>query len=885
MTTDNVKALITTLEEAPEYQHHFIDGKGIYLDGGCQILGHGKHVFEVLVADGDDEYALSIVEEEGVITCYSDAKKTGWTAPAIAALFQVEEELNITGHVPVSEGISYTREGMVKRVLEERWAKAMKANYRIKFAKNIYGEHTLVTEKGERYLITLRDFENETGYIDNPDLKTNKLGTTKHLMFAFHQLKNDPALFKKLGKEYPFVEVYLDPLNSYQITWHYPAPLPPGIKELIDKYFGGQQFVPEAESKSFLPFISEAQAFAKLKVRPEVGEKIRKAWDQEMLDLARNTEKPDFNLLKTTLFPYQQEGVAFATFRDGAIIADEMGLGKTLQAMATAIMKKKIFGFRRTLIVCPASLKEQWKQEIEKFSDEQAEVVEGLPAQREAIYRHSEAYFLIVNYETVLRDLNAINRMDTDFIILDEAQKIKNFSTITAQNIKKLKRKHALVITGTPIENRLIDLYSIVQFIDPAFLAPLWEFSYQHCYFDNKKPDKITGYYNLQQLNERMGSILIRRTKAQVIKELPNITEINVPVDMHEEQRMYHKSYASDISLILRKKYISPYDMQKLMLLLNCMRMVCNSTYLIDKETHISPKLEELKYILLDKLDLLNTNNKVIIFSEWINMLNIIGKMLRENGLHYAQLTGKVAVKHRDKLIKKFEQDPNCRVFLSTESGGAGLNLQMADTVINFELPWNPAKKNQRLGRIDRIGQKSKNLTVINFITKNSIEVRISSGLGLKQNLFDGVLGHAGIGGLDSVDFSEQGRAQFLQQIEAMLNGMDAGDGSGQEESIDAETLSEDEALVLEEQAPVSDYRHENGGDSQPADGPPATTAQDSEDEAETEKMAKVMSQGMEFLASLMKMTTGKDLGLEGKTLEVDKATGEVVMRFKIPKA
>src|SRR5699024_6059870 len=206
----------------------------------------------------------------------------------------------------------------------------------------------------------------------------------------------------------------------------------------------------------------------------------------------------------------------------------------------------------------------------------------------------------------------AMNKMDTDFIILDEAQRIKNYTTITAQNIKKLHKKHALVITGTPIENRLTDLYSVMQFIDPDFLTPLWEFSYQHCYFDANKKDKIVGYYNLQQLNERLKSVLLRREKRQVIKELPNVTEMTVPVDLHPDQADYHSSFAKGVATILRKKYISPYDWQRLMLLLNNMRMACDSTYLIDKETYHSPKMQELKHILLEKLDIKSGTKKII---------------------------------------------------------------------------------------------------------------------------------------------------------------------------------------------------------------------------------------------------------------------------------
>ena len=847
-------------------------GKALYINGNCQVLTQSIKAFELLITDIDEiniEVKIAISNDE--ISYFLNGKAQKWDSIGIAALMQISEELDNCLPTVIAEGKKYTREGMIKRVLAERQAKASKSKYQVTFADNIYGEHILINEKGIRYKITLRDFETETGYIDNPDLKTNKLGTTKHIMYAFALLKSDKALFKKLSNRYPFVEVYLDPLNDYRITWHYPHYLSPELDALKSKYFGTTDFIQEDSIKNFLPFINEARAFQLLVIRPEVEAKVQRAWDKELLKSVQQSEKLDFSLLKAELFPYQQEGVAFAVFRDAAILADEMGLGKTIQAIATAVMKKKFFGFTKTLIVCPASLKEQWRQEIAKFSFEQAVIADGPPDQRANIYRNSKAYFIIVNYETILRDWREINRMETDFIILDEAQKIKNFSTLTAQSIKLLEKKHALVITGTPIENRLVDLYSIVQFIDPTFLSPLWEFSYQHCYFDETKQDKITGYYNLQQLNEKLTSLLLRREKRKVISELPQITEITVPVDMHLEQEILHANFAKGISVILRKKFISPFDMQRLMLLMSNMRMVCDSTYLIDKESHISPKLAELKSILLEKLDLKNSDSKIIIFSEWVTMLQIIGKMLHELGIGFAQLTGKVAVKNRDALVKKFETDSNCKVFLSTEAGGTGLNLQVADTVINFEVPWNPAKKNQRVGRIDRLGQRSKHLNVINLITRNSIELKIASGLTLKQNLFDGVLNSGS--DLDIVDFSASGKAQFLQQLEDAMDGFTVSPLPDMEIS-DAEPDEMPQQSVLklitdEEITEIPSIRDNEG----------ASNA----NEDKVKEMEQVMNQGLDFFSGLFKMSTGKDMGLEGRKLEIDKQTGEVVMRFKMP--
>jgi SNF2 family DNA or RNA helicase len=840
----------------------------LYEEARCQVLSRSSNTVDLLISgEGEEDVEVNIEESDKALSYFLNGKKNEWDAYGIAALMQVKEELEHIVSAPSLQGKAYTREGMMKRVLNERKEKADKADYKIKFADNIYGEHILTNEKGIEYKITLRDFENETGYIDNPDLKTNKLGTTKHIMYVFGKLKSNRKLFNRLSKTYPFVEIYLDPKNQYRITWHYPHSINSEIASLIKKYFGKLNYIEDEAVKDFLLFIRDAKAHSRILIRPEVEEKVKKAWDREMLETLKEETTLDFSLLKVALFPYQKEGVAFATFRDGAVIADEMGLGKTVQAVATAVMKKKIFDFKRTLIICPASIKEQWKQEIGKFSDEQAEVVEGMPGQRAKLYRESKAYFLIVNYETILRDWREINRMEPDFIILDEAQKIKNFSTITAQSIKMLNRKHALIITGTPIENRLIDLYSIVQFADPLYLSPLWEFSHQHCYFDKINKSKITGYFNLQQLKERLRPIVIRREKRVVLKELPKITEVTVPVAFHEEQQMYHANCAKGIAAILRKKFISPYDQQRLMLLMANMRMVCDSTFLVDKESHISPKLNELKEILVDKLDLCNRDGKVIIFSEWVTMLNLIGQMLTECGIGFAQLSGKVAVKNRDKLVKKFETDPRCKIFLSTEAGGTGLNLQVADTVINFELPWNPAKKNQRIGRIDRLGQRAKNLTVINLITRNSIEASIASGLSLKQNLFDGVLNDNNV--LDVVDFSASGKAQFLQQLEGIM-----------ESFTKPEPVQEDKETILQEDI-VSEEQFENMMKEEVA--VERIEEQNNSNALQTETMENAMNHGIQFLASLFKMTTGKDIGLENQKIEIDKQTGEVVMRFKIP--
>ena len=863
-------------------------GEILFNNCDCQILSQSAISIDFLInttnEDDSVEYSLEIERDPDgkvVLTPKVNDKTAAWDRHSYACLLQYEQELSFLDPKEKIEHKKYTRQGMINRVLNERKEKADKASYRIRWANNIYGDHILTNEHGAQYKVLLRDFEAETGYSDSWDSKLNKLGTTKHIMFAFKELKKDQKLYDSLDKTYPFIEVFCDPLNEYKITWHYPHKLPIDEQLLISRHFKAGHYIENTESeiKSFLDFIINAQDFETICIRPEVREKVERAFDQSMRKELELTHKPDYSLIKAELFPYQKDGVEFVLFKKVAIIADEMGLGKTVQAASAAVLKKQVFGFNKTLVVCPATLKSQWKKEIEKFTNEKALIVSGKPKERVAQYLDEEHFFFIVNYEMVLRDSLAINKAGIDFLILDEAQRIKNFETKTYSAIKRLQAKNTLVITGTPIENRLIDIFSVVSVLDPYFFGPLWEFSYQHCLFDPAKTNKINGYYNLQSLNNQLADILIRREKRNVLDQLPNVQQIDIPVELAPEQAEYHASYASGIATILRKKFLTAYDMQRMQLLLANMRMVCDSTYLIDEETNVSPKMEELANILFEKFDLRATNRKIIIFSEWIKVHKLIGQMLRENKIGFVELTGKVPVKSRGSLIKKFEDNPECKIFLSTEAGGAGLNLQVADTLINFELPWNPAKKNQRIGRIDRLGQKSNSLTIYNLITRKSIEQQIAAGLLVKQNLFEGVLDSGS--NTDYVDFSSKGRSQFIDQLEAFLDqAKDAAADTTHE--AEEEILKHEEDFAENFDQAESKVRGELQSDAlkeERDEQEPIT----SESESKTAELEQVMASGMQFLAGMFKMSTGKDLGVENQKIKVNEETGEITMTFKMP--
>jgi SNF2 family DNA or RNA helicase len=864
-------------------------GVELYEEVGCTVLSQSGNKFEFHIhAESEDGQICSIEYINDQLYFSKEGRSSLWNGEGFACLQVMFDELNTLTPKGHEEHKKYTLEGMKKRVLEERRMRAAKADYRIKWALNIYGDHILTNEKGVKYRIFLRDFENETGYSDSEDARLNKLGTTKHIMFAFDKLKSDKNLYNRLSKEYPFIEIYCDPLNDYRITWNHPLALVEDEKNLIEKYFGQNKFIEDGEVEGFMGFIDEAKVFEKIVIRPEVSELVEAKYDEKLLNLLEESTPVDYSAIKADLFDYQKEGISFVLFKKAAIIADEMGLGKTLQAISAAIFKKHIFGFKKALIVCPASLKAQWKKEIEKFTSEKALIVEGPPKQREQSYNDDNYFFLIVNYETILRDALVINRAGLDFLILDEAQRVKNFETKTASAVKRLNPRHTLVITGTPVENKLIDIYSIMSILNPRFFGPLWEFSYQHCLFDPERKDKINGYYNLKKLNKKLNKVVIRRQKRHVIDQLPQVRQIDIPVELSPLQMELHGSYAKALTMILRKPFFTPFDLQRIQLLLANMRMVCDSTYLIDDQTNESPKLQELEYMLLEKLDIKNNDIKMIIFSEWTKVHKLIGEILRKHNIGFVELSGKVPVKQRGDLIRKFESDARIKIFLSTEAGGSGLNLQVADTLINFELPWNPAKKNQRIGRIDRLGQKSNKLTIYNFITRKSIEESIAAGLIVKQNLFEGVLDKTS--NMDFVDFSQKGRSQFINQLEEMLQTIEADEITEPEEvfeiaptdAFSAETDSGEELSPSGGNAQIElDFSEEGTEDREEMTREPVTSAAP---EQKGKEMEQVMNNGMQFLAGLFKMSTGKDLGIENQSVSVDTETGEVTMKFKLPK-
>ena len=630
-------------------------------------------------------------------------------------------------------------EELLQRALEERAERMRKDRMSLESAdpESVWTDYSVTSQaSGKTYRVALRGFKRGESYCSCPDFKVNTLGTCKHIMFVQSEVKRrfpDERLRQPYRRRHISVvlrygrEVELRVLPPYEPPEGEAAELiapvsdkaVTDVRDLLERIRRlealGQQVTIYRDAEEHIQAV-----LLRDRIQKEI-EEIRK-------DPANHPLRRE--LLRQELLPYQLDGVAFAAGSGRAILADDMGLGKTVQGIGTAELLARLAGIERVLVICPASVKSQWRLEIERFTSRDCRLVLGSAAERALQYAEG-GFFTVCNYEQVLRDLDAIERVAWDLIILDEGQRIKNWEAKTSRIIKGLVSPYALVLSGTPLENRLEELYSVVQFIDNRRLGPAFQFYHRHRVVTEE--GRLLGYKNLDDLRERLKVLLLRRTRAGVIRQLPErSTEIR-RIPPTDEQLEIHDSHRRIISTILNKKYFSEMDLLRLQKELLICRLAADSTYLADKlEPSYSSKLEELD-VLLEEL-VSEEERKIVLFSEWTTMLDLIEPLLDKRQTGFVRLDGSVPQKKRQVLIQRFRDDPGCRLFITTNAGAVGLNLQAADTVINVDLPWNPAVLEQRISRVHRMGQK-RPVQVYLLVTEDTLEEGMLNTLEAKREL------------------------------------------------------------------------------------------------------------------------------------------------------
>jgi SNF2 family DNA or RNA helicase len=626
----------------------------------------------------------------------------------------------------------------VAKALAERVERAKVEKMAVKTAdaSRPWTDYTVTNRtSGKSYRVALRGLEAGLSYCSCPDFRTNTLGTCKHIL---HLLKKVKKRFTPRQLHQPYRRKHLAVALRYGEDVSLRLLAPERLDEESARIVRPLQDRPIEDVPDLLKRLEKLQKLGQdVTVYPDAEEYIQQQLIQDRLrektaEIRSNPARHPLRetLLKVPLLAYQLDGIAFAAGAGRVVLADDMGLGKTIQGVGVAEFLAREADIKKVLIVCPASLKSQWRNEIRRFGNRDVQLVSGPAAQRAGQYANP-CFFTVCNYEQVLRDILDIETVKWDLIILDEGQRIKNWASKTSAVIKGLKSRFALVLSGTPMENRLDELYSVVQFIDARRLGPGFRFFNKHRVVDEK--GRVLGYKNLGELREALAPILLRRTRDSVKLELPPRTTEIVRIPPTEEQRMIHAGHMQVVAAIVRKKFINEMDLLRLRKSLLMCRMAANSTYLVNKEEPAySTKLEHLDDLFDELFE--EEDRKVVLFSEWTTMLDLIEKKLEKSRLNFVRLDGSVPQKQRQELVEKFQTDPTCVVFITTNAGSTGLNLQKANTVINVDLPWNPAVLEQRIARAHRMGQMQP-VQVYVLVTEETIEENLLATIAAKRDL------------------------------------------------------------------------------------------------------------------------------------------------------
>lgn len=429
---------------------------------------------------------------------------------------------------------------------------------------------------------------------------------------------------------------------------------------------------------------------------------------------------------------YQRVGANFLHKAKRAILADDMGTGKTLQSITAC----EETGVDRILVVCPASLKWNWFDEISKWTDSKAVIVGGTKSKRVKTIQEFTGKYLIINYEA-LRLHPELADMQWGAIVFDEAHKLKNRKAKQTKAAKKLKSEYVFLLTGTPMLNRADELWSLLNCLYPKEYSSYWRFVERYCqtYNDGFGKKVISGTKKQQELlRQELAPIMIRRTKKDVLAELPDKTYVRHVVELTGEQKKLYKAMEKDAFVKLSDNEVvaAPVVIAQITRL----RQITVSPELLSHDVTQSAKFDELMDIIQEN----KSEHKIAVFSQFRQAIELFGKRLDETGIKWVSVTGAVSQDDRRAATKSFQEDPDTRIMLATiEAAGLGLTWTSADIAVFLDRHWTPAINQQAEDRLYRMGQKNP-VTIINMVAKDSIEERIENMLAKKSRDFDSII-------------------------------------------------------------------------------------------------------------------------------------------------
>ena len=460
---------------------------------------------------------------------------------------------------------------------------------------------------------------------------------------------------------------------------------------------------------------------------------------EKMFDSILNQKLTEKSSITETLRPvmrsYQKAGFHWLTMLQkyglSGILADEMGLGKTIQAISVLA---NLPSDSISIIICPKTLLFNWAAEIEKFCPSLSYVIyEGSIKERKFLLENIQTNIIFASYSIIQNDIEQLQELEFDYIILDEAQHIKNSAALRTKSVKKLNTRHKMALSGTPLENNPAELWSIFDFLMPGYLPTFKKFKQMYMQQDENNKE------SLEKLKMLITPFILRRRKKDVLIELP---DKQIQIAYCKMSSIQEKMYLQILEKVKRDFLTNPEKGDKyihILAALTKLRQVCNHPKLLEKDIksdfELSGKTALLREIIGDAIE---SGKKLLIFSQFVQMLKLLKEMLTEMNVKHEYMDG--STKNRQKVINNFNENNNVRAFLvSLKTGGFGLNLTSADTVIIVDPWWNPMGENQAIDRAHRIGQ-TKKVNVYKIITKGSIEEKILDLQQTKKEMFDNLI-------------------------------------------------------------------------------------------------------------------------------------------------
>ncbi|MGM0164854.1 DEAD/DEAH box helicase [Enterococcus sp. DIV1059_2] len=492
---------------------------------------------------------------------------------------------------------------------------------------------------------------------------------------------------------------------------------------------------------------------------------------EEPINLEFPIVNKHIDTMKLTPFAFQKVGISYLVSNKVGIIGDEMGLGKTLQALGAAYYLKNENILNKIIVICPSAVKYQWAEEVEKFTDMSAVVLDGNKTKREKIlevWSKDSTNFLLANYELVRNDIEAFESLPFDCIILDEAHRMKNRTSKTFQAVARLQPEYRFALTGTPMQNKPEEAFALMSWIAPDVFGGITKFREKHVVVGEKFGKRFVdlGYKNLDEIREKMAPFILRRLKKDVADELPTIVHSTSYSEMNAPQKAVYTAIETDKAAIQKtikeiyetsakaqsdpnfrtpeEELLSGFRYMQIAvsdhphLLLQGKSKMAKKYLPLLKKCKTSPKMEELFETLKP---LIENGHKVVMFSTYTTMLKIIyDRFYTQFDQEPYVIAGHIDAKQRQAQIKRFREYDDRQIMLCSDAANYGINLQFADVLINYDLPWNPAVIEQRYGRIHRIGSTYEQVTMIDMVTKDTIDEKILKTLETKRDLNSGLI-------------------------------------------------------------------------------------------------------------------------------------------------